>query len=113
MENLDKECDREERQRHRPDLKAGSNSWGQTGTNMAVGASRQPVHVDGAPHVVSLQGYKRCYTQHLPVHPSRQADRQRYPHSIRKQFNDKSLSYGFSLWPDSLCSCYIKRAIYL
>jgi len=37
---------------------------------------------------VSVQGYNDAAHITLPtMHPSRQADRQRYPHSIRKQFN--------------------------
>lgn len=37
---------------------------------------------------MSLQGYNDATHSTLPtMHPSRQADRQRYPHSIRKQFN--------------------------
>lgn len=37
---------------------------------------------------VSVQGYNDAtHIILLTTHPSRQADRQRYPHSIRKQFN--------------------------
>lgn len=41
--------------------------------------------------MVSMQGYEDATPSTLPTtYPERQADRQRYPHSMREQFNTVS-----------------------